>query len=165
MSFSFDPSKYKPHTNEYPTVPTGTYNLKILSVEEYERRSDKRKGLKVKHQVVNGEHAGTTLTKYLPWDESDQEALSKSAAQFTALLNALNIGKLSNLAVLNNKVIKTTVALIVGKDDGKKSNFINYNTDMEGVGASAQPVKKASEAKKVEEDDSWIDSAADDIDL
>jgi uncharacterized protein DUF669 len=112
----FDPSQYEGTTDLVP-IPPGWQSAQIVeaSCKEALNNSSSTYVLAV-FEVIEGEHKGRKIFQNVTLTNQSQQAVEIGQRLLTDICNALNIGPLKNLEVLQYKPMKVRVGIKRDKD-------------------------------------------------
>lgn len=143
--FGFDTSEIEVNAPaEYEPLPEGEYILKALEAEEKETSRGDGSYIKVKFEVVKGDHAGRLLWQNFNINNPSEKAQQIGRQQLVAWATACGKPDADDTDKLLEKPFKASVIIEPGKNGYKDSNRIKaFLFDQEEA-----PARKAAPASK-----------------
>jgi hypothetical protein len=132
---------------EYDPIPEGEYTLKALDAEEKATSRGDGSYIKVKFEVVKGEHAGRLLWQNFNVNNPSEKAQRIGRQNLVAWATACGKPNVDDTDKLLGKPFAATVVIEPGTGGYKPSNKIKVFL-FEQVADASAPAKKAPPAAK-----------------
>jgi hypothetical protein len=132
---------------EYDPIPEGDYILKAMDAEEKATSRGDGSYIKVKYEVVKGEHAGRLLWQNFNINNPSEKAQRIGRQQIVAWATACGKPNVDDTDKLLGKPFAATVVIEPGTGGYKPSNKIKVFL-FEQVAEAPAPAKKAPPAAK-----------------
>ncbi len=152
--FGFDVSDVTPDTGatggSYDPIPEGEYVLKALDAEEKATSKGDGSYIKVKFEVVKGEHAGRLLWQNFNINNPSEKAQRIGRQQLVAWATACGKPEADDTDKLLEKPFRAAVSIEKGTGGYADSNrikaFLFEQEDAPAPKAAAKPAAKAAPA-------------------
>lgn len=131
---------------EYDPIPEGEYVLKALEAEERETSAGTGTYIKVKFEVVKGEHAGRLLWQNFNINNPSEKAQRIGRQQLVAWATACGKGDADDTDKLLEKPFRAAVGIEKGTGGYKDSNRIKAFL-FDAAETSAKPAAKPAAPK------------------
>ena len=149
--FGFDVSEVAPDTGagggSYDPIPEGEYTLHALEAEEKTTAKGDGKYIKVKFEVLKGEHEGRLLWQNFNTVNPNEKAEQIGRGQLVAWATACGRPDAEDTDKLLNRAFKAAVVVEKGKNGYSDSNKIKaflFDAADDKPKAAAKPAAKAA---------------------
>lgn len=161
--FGFDVSDVTPDTGatggSYDPIPEGEYVLKALDAEEKATSKGDGSYIKVKFEVVKGEHAGRLLWQNFNINNPSEKAQRIGRQQLVAWATACGKPEADDTDKLLEKPFRAAVSIEKGTGGYADSNrikaFLFEQVDAPAVKPAAKPAIKPAPASAAKSGNPW----------